>query len=87
LIVVDEHRRREVVAVLLGDLLDEVQRQRRVLPAGPHDRWGVVLLEAGPDDLDRRLDFVLQFGVVRRGLALAVGVRYVDVLRELAHDV
>jgi len=57
--VIDEHRSRLLVAVLLGNLVDEVQRQRRVFATCPHDRGIVVLFEAASGDLNRLLDFVL----------------------------
>ena len=57
--VVDEDGGRLLVAVLLGNLVDEVQRQRRVFATCPHDRGIVVLFEAASGDLNRLLDFVL----------------------------
>ena len=47
-----------------SDLLDEVQRERGVLPAGPHDGGVLVLLEAPAGDLDALLYLVLERRVV-----------------------
>jgi hypothetical protein len=83
LIVVDEDDRWDFEVVALGDFFDEVERERRVLAAGPHDDRVLVLFEAGLGDLDRLLDLVFDRRVVFRILALAVGVIDVEVLGEL----
>ncbi len=83
LVVVDEDRRRLVVSVLLGDLIDEVQRERRVLAAGPHDGGVLVLFETCLCDFDCLLDFVRQPRVIGWIFALAVGVIDVEILWEV----
>jgi len=57
--VVDEDGGRLLVAELFGHLVDEVQRQRGVFAAGPHDGGVLVLLEAQSGHFDCFLDFVL----------------------------
>jgi len=83
LVVVDEDSRRYLQIELPGDLGDEIQRQRRIFPTGPHDGRILVLFESSPRNVYRLLDFVLDAWVVFRRFVFAFGVIDVDVCREL----
>jgi len=83
LVVIDEYDWRDFKIETLGNLFDEVQRERRVLAAGPHDDGVLVLFEALLGDLDGLLDFVVYRRVVLGVLAFAVGVVDVEVLGEV----